>query len=165
MNSVQKEYAIGFAFALLALFFIFVVTPAGVPVPNASVVEEGSVSPRFFPLMTWWGVFLFGILQIVETYIDVKTGYAIVQPAEPVDKWGMFVRLLAITTVALFYWVAEPLGIIITGFVFYVLYAFYCGERNWLRAVIGAVICTLVLYYFFVYVAMVPMPTGLLSFA
>lgn len=164
MNTVQKEYAIGFVFALIALFFIFVVTPAQVPVPSLSVTEEGSVSPRFFPLMTLWGVFLFGVLQMVETWIDWKCGYIVAKPIGDLDPTGNFVRLLALLTVAMFYWIAEPLGILITGFMFYVLYAFYCGERSIVRAVVGAVICTCVLNYFFVYVAMVPMPTGLVSF-
>jgi len=163
MNSVQKEYAIGLGFILIGLLMIFVVTPMAVPLPAAATLDTDSVSPRCFPLICLWGIVLFGVLQIVETFLDVKYGYTQPKPAPAFDSQAFVVRVLAILTLVAFYYVAEPLGIILTGLLFYVLYAFYCGERKIVRALIGGTICTLILYYFFVYIAQVPMPAGLLD--
>jgi hypothetical protein len=67
------------------------------------------------------------------------------------------------TVLIVFPYFSEFLGILLSGIVLYAMYAIFCGERNFTRAILGAISCILVLYYFFVKIASVPLPLGIME--
>jgi len=173
-TEARKDLFVGVFFALLSLLFIFVLNKIGIDIPTANY-QSGSaaVLPNFFPdMICWYTLFC----SLALAYTGLKGMQASQQisgtpqkteegePEEKTSKGRIFAfRIAGMGTMILLYYVVDFLGIIIAGLLLYLLYAGLSGERRPLRALVGAVATTLILYYFFVKVAAVPMPLGLLS--
>ena len=174
----KKDLFVGVFFSLLSLLFIFVLNKYGIDIPTANYQAGSSaVRPDFFPNMIWWSTFFFSLGLAIVSCKAMRASRKSTAPGtleatqaeegeakENESKATAFVlRIAAMGTLFLLYYVVDVLGIVLAGFLFYLLYAGFTGERRPLRALVGAAACTLVLYYFFVKVAAVPMPLGLLS--
>ena len=165
MNNRIDIY-IGAGFALVSLVLIFIVNPFAVEVPTASVSEIGSVTPRFFPNFASITMFIFSIFLLISAYFKKNTSKFSnfsfsFNDAE--KRYNFFIPILAMFMLLIFPFVSSFLGIILGGFVLYILYAIFCGERNWLQATFGSITCILILYYFFVKIASVPLPLGFID--
>jgi hypothetical protein len=150
------------------------------------------VLPDFFPNMICWSTFVFSSGLAFTSWKSMRAGASAqaIRPGTaemaasvkeeagthnaakreektPEDNSSKAIvlafRLAGMGTLLLLYYVVDFLGIVIAGFLFYLLYALFTGERRPARAVVGAAAATLILYYFFVKVAAVPLPLGLLS--
>jgi hypothetical protein len=157
---------IGLFFALLSLFFLLVLNKYGIGIPAlGSQAEASAVLPDFFPNMICGCVLFFSFGLIGTNIRGLRGGDGVVAAAVDTSKveGGMTARLSAMATLIALYYVADFLGIVISGFIFYLLFALFTGERRPLRALVGATLCSLILYYFFVKVASVPLPLGVLS--
>lgn len=167
MDTGRSNLCIGAVFALSSLLLLLVVTPLGVEVPTTSMQEVGSVTPRFFPnfitgLMLVFSLCLVAIgLRRMRRTRKVAGGQA--REAQQCVNWKQEAcRVAAMFTPFALYFTVDTLGIVLSSGVLYLLFAAYTGERHYIRAVVGAVLCTALLYYFFVHIADVPMPTGTL---
>jgi hypothetical protein len=165
MNKRIDTYT-GAVFALISLVLIFIINPFAVDVPTASVSEIGSVTPRFFPNFASILMFIFSIFLLISSYSKKDSSNSsyfsfIFKDAE--KRYTFFIRLLAMLMLLIFPFASSFLGIILSGFVLYILYAIFCGERNWLQATFGSITCILILYYFFVKIASVPLPLGFID--
>jgi hypothetical protein len=173
-SEARKDLLVGIFFALLSLLFIFVLNRFGIDIPTANYqVGSAAVLPDFFPNMICWFTF---ICSLGLAYTSLKGMRASQQvpgtsekPAEDESEEKtakgrtLAFRIAGMGTMILLYYVVDFLGIVVAGFLSYLLYAGLTGERRPLRALSGATVTTLILYYFFVKVAAVPMPLGLLS--
>jgi len=165
MNKRIDMY-IGAGFAIASLALIFIVNPLAVEVPTASVSEIGSVTPRFFPNFTSILMFIFSIFLLISAFNKKNTNdnsYSSFSFKDNESRYTLFIRLLSMFMLLIFPFISSFLGIILGGFVLYILYAIFCGERNWPRAILGSVTCILILYYFFVKIASVPLPLGFID--
>jgi len=178
-TEAQKNLLVGLFFALLSLLFIFVVNKYGIEQPTANYqAGSAAIAPNFFPNMICWLTFAFSLGLTIESFMgmrrDARTAKLSEAPGEvkqekkdPEEKKSGTIafisRITGMGIMFLMYYVTDYLGIIISGFFFYLLYAGLTGEQRPLRAVLGAAITTMTLYYFFVKIAVVPMPLGLLS--
>lgn len=160
MNTGLTDFCVGAGFALLSLFLLFVLTPLGVDIPTASVTETGSVTPRFFPDFISWLMLLFSLALMGAGWLNRN----VEQANRPAGKnlFPYCIRCLAMLTLLAVYFTADMLGMALTSSVLYLLFSLYTGERRPLRALLGAAFSSAVLYYFFVHMANVPMPMGIL---
>lgn len=165
LECAPQNIKIGLLTIALSFVFIFVLNPMGIEVPAHSNDASTAMPPDFFPDLICWGTAFFGLCLIISSIITLKKeGWPTSPPpqAHP-DKQAVCIRIAAIIVLLAYYWVAQWWGIIITGFIFYILFSAFTGERKPSRALIGATITVAVLYYFFVEVAMVPLPLGILQ--
>jgi hypothetical protein len=173
VTEAHKNLFAGIFFALLSLFVLFVVNPHGIVQPVASHLIAGgaaAVAPDFFPNMICWLAFVCslglatqGAMALWRAAASKPTETPTVE-ADPEEKDAAKIALIARITgmILLFvmYYMTNRFGIIIAGFFFYLAYAFLTGERRPVRALLGASIITVILFYFFVRIALVPVPLG-----
>jgi len=171
VTEAHKNLFAGIFFALLSLFVIFVVNKHGIAQPSASHLIAGgaaAVAPDFFPNMICWLAFVCslglaaeGALAIRRTVAPKVEKQAKLDPEEKdAAKIALIARITGMVLLFLMYYMTNRFGIIISGFFFYLAYAFLTGERRPLRALLGAFIITVILFYFFVQIAFVPVPLG-----
>jgi hypothetical protein len=162
----KTDIYIGIFLALLSLFLIFIINPISITVPDASVVEEGSVTPIFFPNLISFLILIFSSLLIFNSYYSTKNN---INPEESLilqtklEISVILVRILSLFTILIFPYICNLLGIILSSIILYILFAIYCGERRWMTPILGSIISTIILYYFFVKIASVPLPLGVLE--
>ena len=161
------NFIIGLFFAIISLCFLAFFNNWAIVTPNVSY-QSGSalILPSFFPDWICAMCLLFAIGQMISSWPRIR-GESKQPEAEPYlqyDSRAVITRIAAMVTLILLYYVADWLGIVLLGFLFYVLYALFCGERNIWRPFIGGAITSGLLYYLFVKLAEVPMPLGILDF-
>ncbi|NLF43545.1 MAG: hypothetical protein GX587_12685 [Bacteroidales bacterium] len=161
------DITVGAVFAIIFLAMLFIVNPWAIAVPTASVTEVGSVTPRFFPNLICIFAFIFSIITIVYSYkfahYDSNEKFDVLDFKNKEHLHTFLTRLAAMTLLVIFPFIAGSLGIIVGGAILYILFALFCGEKNWLKAGLGSLICIALLYYFFVHIADVPMPLGFIE--
>ena len=177
-GEAKKDLFAGVFFSLLSLVFIFVVNKYGIDIPKANYqAGSAAVLPDFFPNMICWSIFFCSLGLALVSLVAMRaaqasdlsgaSGEVKAEEQEPGEKASkaktVAFRIAGMGTMFLLYYVVDFLGIVIAGLLFYLLYACFTGERHPLRALVGAAVTTLILYYFFIKIAAVPMPLGLLS--
>lgn len=177
MNTGRIDFLTGAAFTLLSLFLLLVLTPLGVDVPTASVTEVGSKTPRFFPNFITCLMLVFSVALSVKGWLNRGDGQKRDDgrqvPAaretgsdgteDDVNRRGFsptLIRCASILALLGMYYTADWMGMVLASFILYILYALFTGERRPFRALLGAIICSGLLYYFFVYIGGIPMPLG-----
>jgi len=166
----QKNLYVGVFFALLSLFVLFFVNKHGIVQPSASyqVGTSAAIAPDFFPNIICWLALAFSLGLVAQGALGMRQAAApsamqqqAQSPEEKAEKRLAFIsRAIGIFVLFLMYFMTNWLGIIISGFFFYLVFAVLTGERRPVRALLGAVAITVTLYYFFVYIAVVPVPLG-----
>ena len=172
VTEAHKNLFAGIFFALLSLFVLFVVNPHGIVQPAASHLIAGgaaAVAPDFFPNMICWVAFVCSLGLAAEGALALRRTAALKSAEAPKEldpeekdaaKIALIARITGMVLLFAMYYMTNRFGIIISGFFFYLAYAFLTGERRPLRALLGASIITVVLFYFFVQIAFVPVPLG-----
>ena len=176
VTEAHKSLYAGLFFALLSIFCLFVLNKHGIVVPTASFqAGSAAVSPRFFPDMICWCALVFSLGLMIEGALGMRrsaraSGTSEKTEAEEQETEEKGSRALAVAyriagmgMLFVMYYATNFLGILISGFFFYLVFAALTGEQRPLRAVLGAFIITVVLYFFFVKIAYVPVPLGPLS--
>jgi len=167
LSEHKWNFIIGLFFAIISLCFLAFVNNWAIDTPNVSY-QSGSalILPSFFPDWICAMCLLFAIGQMISawSHMRAEAKQPEVAPYLAYDSRGVITRIAAMTTLILMYYVADGLGIVLTGFLFYVLYAFFCGDRSIWRPLTGGAITSGLLYYLFVKLAEVPMPLGILDF-
>ena len=167
LSENKWNFFIGLTFAIISLCFLAFVNNWAIDTPNVSY-QTGSalILPSFFPNWICVLCLIFAIGQMISAWprMRAESSQYGVEPYLKYDSRGFITRIAAMATLILMYYVADWLGIVLTGFLFYVLYAFFCGDRSIMRPLIGGALTSGTLYYLFVKLAEVPMPLGILDF-
>lgn len=164
---------LGFGLALVGGLILWVIIPWAVDIP--ATVKISSLSPAFWPKILSWALMVFGLLLAAQNAFGKSRSEE--APRKPEDlipetedcKQGIFERLAkpARAAVAMFgmlayYFLVQPLGIIIASIIVLPGFAVLYGEKRWRYLVPISVLLPLALYYFFTKAAHKPMPTGYL---
>ena len=156
----RADVAFGFATALAAVVFIVWAIPYSVQTPSS--VEALPLSPAFLPYGLAACVGLLGLA------CGAQAAFGRGVPAEPdarldlAPRWG--IRLAAIALIfALYYALAERLGMLPLAVVVMGAMLWMGGERSLLRGALLSVALPLGVYLFFTRVAQVPLPEGVLE--
>lgn len=150
-----KERIIGAAVLLLGLILLFVLIPVGIDSP--SKIEHASLSPEFWPRI------ISLIFTVMGVLIIFKPGVEDAEEIDEFDNWSSRIPRLAVVLVSLFtfYFVIENLGMVIPGMVIIFSMMWFAGERRWLLMGWLSASVPLLLYFFFVHVANIPIPLGI----
>ena len=149
---------------LCALYFLFILTIGinmGIHEPMDDT-EAFGIGPRTWPRIVT------GIIVLASAYLAYLSYKAHRKtkedntPDDNVDQMPFEARSLLITfaLLAAYYVLVSFLGIALSSAAFFTLFAVRSGEkRHLLVSVIGAIL-SIGLYFFFYYVAKIPMPPG-----
>jgi len=169
IESKTKEIYVGAAMLAIAVLGWLVAIPAGIDVPAS--VQFRALSPDFWPFIIMGMLGASGAIVFVLAYLERRTLLAADAPAEPEDpEDGALVEhpfqtrvrrsLFGMVCLFVFYFAIEQLGVVVSSIFVVLVLTFALGQRNWKKTVPLAVLLPILLYFFFVYVAQVPMPLG-----
>jgi len=169
IESKTKEIYVGAAMVVIALLGWLVVIPAGIDVPSS--VQFRALSPDFWPYIIMGMLGVSGAIVFVVAYLERKAMMAAGNEDEPADpEAGALVEhpfqtrvlrsLFGMACLFAFYVAIGYLGVVVSSIAVVLVLTTALGQRNWKRVVPMAVLLPILLYFFFVYVAQVPMPLG-----
>ncbi len=150
---------LGFAYALA-----FNVLEA--PVPMKVAKNPFALQPNVWPSVILVLLMICVVLNIVKIIRENKgkPDFSLSAFAKSVPgffKTKMFVGMLIVVAAS---FILEPLGFMVTCFLFMIAFGFLLGDRNYLRLVLVAVFVTFFLYIVFGVLLQVNLPRGTVPF-
>lgn len=167
-----REMIVGIAIVVLSALGLLVIIPVGVIVPDG--VEIRALSPDFWPFIVVAAAGLAGATLAVQGLVSWKkaTQSDVLQTPdstkrnEAIDSEQLPLRqaatrvIITIATLFVLYYAIPVIGMVATTIPIAGFLMWYAGERRWKIILPVAIALPLVLYFFFVYVANVPIPLG-----
>lgn len=153
---MNHQKVTGLGVLALGLLLFLVIIPVGVDEP--SNVEHLALAPQFWPKIIAAIISLMGILLFFR-----QPGVESEDEAETDEKWTARIPGFVVTFVALFgfYFLTPHLGMVVPGMVLILGMMLFAGERRFLMIVTISLAVPLLLYFFFVHVASIPIPLGI----
>lgn len=164
----KREIFIGLLMLALAALGWFAVIPAGIDLPRNIKIQ--ALSPDFWPRI------VMGLLAAAGAAIAIQGFFESREPdraaeadiedaaddevAEHAPAMLTLRVVLALAALFVFYAGIEHLGIVACSMAIIVVFTYALGQRQWKFILPLAVLLPLVLYFFFVHVASIPMPLG-----
>ena len=166
----SREMYVGIAIVLIAALGCFLAIPVGITVPDG--VEIRALSPDFWPLIVMIALGIAGASLALQGWFGSRKGSGQESDqgtettsdpeTENILPLGKAATRVAVFMAVLFaiYFAIPLIGMAAATIPALGFLAWFAGERRWKIIAPLAVILPLVLYYFFVYVANVPIPLG-----
>ena len=154
----RKNFWAGLAMLLLGLALIFVLIPHGVDEPRR--VKYAALSPSYYPRIVAICLSLLGLVIAVKAYLakaDEEQEDAEQRPDALLRTAAVFGLLIAMAAAL------PTFGFILTTALALAAATWFAGERNVVLIVAIASLVPLALYFFFLKVAGIPIPLGLLQ--
>ena len=154
---MTSERLTGIGVLLLGIAIFFVLIPAGIDQPGD--VEHAALAPDFWPRIIAGIIILTGLALTVRPAADEE------EAGEGGGGWLQRLPGLAVAFGALFgfYFLIPSLGMVAPGVALILGLMVYAGERRWPLGIAIAAGVPILLYVFFVYVASIPIPLGVLD--
>ena len=168
----NREFLLGMSIILIAFLGVIFFIPFGIVVPDNS---PQALAPNFWPLIVMFLIGFSGLAIAAHGLADFLHS----RDSQPVQKFsknsiGMIERdsgnfsffeamgrvTVVIISFLIFYLIIPFVGIILSSSVILVFLIYFAGDRRWQIILPIALLLPLFLYFFFVYVANVPMPLG-----
>lgn len=166
MHSALKTLLLGAVLIFVALLLLLVGIPIGIWVP--AHLGPGALSPAAWPRAIALGLLMLGTLITAQAVLQRRAHSLIerVTAAKETHSLSPYSTLKTIAAMAMlfgYYLLVRWLGIVLASAVALPALSVLYGERRF-RLLIGiGLILPTALYAFFVYVAKIPMPLGVLS--
>ncbi len=159
IDNKNSDFILGLIIIALALIGTFFFIPKGVVLPDD--VETRALSPDFWPLTI---MILLGVAGIALT-IQAKFGKPITDDEtesvmRPLGE-GLIRVAIVIAWLIGMYFAIPIIGMPIACALTFAAMTLFAGERRWKYILPIAILLPAFLYVFFVYVANVPLPTGI----
>ncbi len=167
MNAKYKsEIGVGLAAIFIAALGWFVVIPVGIDLP--SQIDIGALAPDFWPRIVMVMLGACGLVIAGQGYLDGRHQTGGDEPedldeAEVIEHSPaqMAARVtFALGAMFLFYFAIVEIGIVVASTIIMIVFTYALGQRQWKYILALAVGLPVILYFFFVHVASVPMPLG-----
>jgi hypothetical protein len=160
----SQSLAAGLLMLLLGLAVIFLLIPHGVVEPRK--VKFAALSPSYYPRIVAICLAVLGLAVTIRSLSwrsDFRT-----EATGLSDKAGKhpnaFVRIAMFFAIMLFFAIAiKPLGFLITSAIAMLASMILAGERRPALIATLSIALPLLLYFFFLKVAGIPIPTGVLA--
>lgn len=153
----RSDLTLGISIVVLAAMLWFYLIPVGVTVPGG--IKNFYQAPDFWIRMITIGLMLTGGLHITKGYSARSTPDGAIHPLMPrALKLGT-----GILVFFLFYALLDWLGMILCSNLAIIAIALIYGERRLQYLAPIAILLPVGLYFFFLKVASIPMPVGILS--
>ena len=150
---------------------LWVLIPYGVVVPPS--VKIATLSPAFWPKILAGGITVFGLLIALQGLLPMlkrgggpgkgRSAKAKACGADALsdgEKHGAIRAGAAVSGMLAYYFMVEPLGIILASMIIFPVFAILYGEKRIKFLAPLGVLLPVGLYYFFTIAAHKPMPTG-----
>ncbi len=163
MNKIKKDLELGLVSTAIFALLVFWIVPTYIVVPSYHTSNQ--LSPAAYP--TWictlgLCISLFMTINSFRLYYrEAKKGKE--TKKEPMNVSDFFSLIMAFILLLGFYFTIEILGMFVGCFLLYTGFAILCGEKNWKRLIVVNSILMIIMYGFFVKIAAVPVPLGILS--
>ncbi|MGI9316739.1 MAG: tripartite tricarboxylate transporter TctB family protein [bacterium] len=152
---MHSERIIGIAVVLIGLATYFVLIPNGIVSP--SNVESLALAPDFWPKIVAAIFAIMGLGLVVrptdsdsETTTESNTTFLNRLPRLGVILGALFG----------FYYAIPQLGMVVPAMLLIFCLMWFAGERRWMLMAVISIVTPIVLYFFFVFVASIPIPLG-----
>jgi len=154
---MQKERMVGGGVLVLGLMLFFVLIPSGIDSPGE--VDHMTLSPDFWPRIISIMFALMGLLIVIKPGEIPPEAEDAIDPA----SWPARLPRLAVVLIVLFafYFLIDHLGMVVPGFAVIFGMMWFAGERRYPLMAAISFIVPLLLYFFFVHVANIPIPLGI----
>lgn len=156
---MTKNQITGIFILIFGAITFFVLIPYGIKVPKN--IEHITTSPAFWPTIITIIVSIMGVLLIIPQREKTVMGDE-GDEGEARTPWKTRIpRLIVIMAVLFgFYFFIEQLGLVVPSIALIFFLMVFAGYRRWWLMVILSVLVPVILYFFFVYVANIPIPLG-----
>lgn len=157
----------GIGFIAIAAIIIFIAIPYGVQEPKK--VKFVALSPSYYPRLVCFCLLAFGVLLVITrinpTRILMGSNRTEVNNSNSDATSGIRLPIfMAFAATLLFYYFSlQTLGFIVSSSVVLLVLLLLAGERNAFAIVLLPLLLPLCLYWFFVKVANIPIPAGVLE--
>ena len=165
-KTVSKEFYVGLAMIVVAMLGWFAAIPSGIDLPQS--VQFAALSPDFWPRIIMVLLGLCGAIVALQAHMESRgaaTGDAETEDENGLVEHPLQTRMLrvlfGIACLFAFYFAITHLGVIISSTLVVLALTISLGQRTWKHVLPLALLLPVLLYYFFVYVAQVPMPLGM----
>ena len=153
----------GVVLCLVGVLGVAVFVPFGIQEPQS--VDFAALSPSFWPRLVCIGLGIMGAFIAVAAYLN--RGVAEVSDEREVSQFSLQTIILRVALVLALmfvsYFLLEPLGFVITGALVLLVFMIFAGERDPRVILPVAVGVPLFLFFFFTWVANIPIPNGVLA--
>ena len=166
----NREFLLGVFIILFAVVGVIFFIPIGIVVPDNS---PQALAPNFWPLIVMFLVGFSGVAIAAHGFTDFLNLRDIASISTLSkgsmsnlngDSLSFSVAMLrvavVITAFLVFYLIIPFIGIVLSSSIVLVFLIYYAGDRRWQIILPIAFLLPLFLYFFFVYVANIPMPLG-----
>ncbi len=153
----NTDFYLGLSTTTLAVILWFYLVPTWVELPGG--IKNFYQAPDFWIRVITVGLFTVGALLIIFSRKEERNN-----GDTPAYSRQMALKLsLGILVFFLFYFFLDVLGIVVCSSLAIVAIALIYGERRIMHLVIPAITLPVGLYFFFLKVASIPMPIGILA--
>ena len=151
---MTRERLTGIGVLVLGLLIFFLLIPSGIDQPGS--VEHAALAPDFWPKI------IAAIIIVMGLLLTIKPGKEEGEDGGDAVPWLQRLPGLAVAlgTLFAFYFLIPLLGMVVPGMVMALGLMVYAGERRWPRSIAISAGVPILLYFFFVYVASIPIPLG-----
>lgn len=164
MNSALKTLVLGAVLITVSLLILFVAIPLGIWVP--AHLRQGALSPAAWPRVVTIALLVLGVAMLVQGLRQRLADSARAAGMHEMSIRPRHARLktaVAMGILVVYYELVRWLGIVVASALALPALSFLYGERRMGMLVALALILPAALYAFFVYVAKIPMPLGILG--
>ena len=171
MRSCYHNLYLGLGTAILFGFVSLWLLPRYIVLPSS--VQMTGVSPSFWPRTISWALVGLGLMLAVPSYMQLRqAGVRALRtdeaggrqgPAPHISMPAIARGFLTFGALAGYYFLVEYLGMMVSSMLALFVFTLIYGERRLMVTLPLAVLVPLLLYLFFVKVANIPMPQGILG--
>ena len=156
--TLTKNFWTGLFLAGIGLFLVFVLIPNGIVEPRK--VKYVALSPSYYPRIVSIVLILLGGAIAIRGFLERSVAPVNDDGVRPDATW----RIVAVFALLIAYaLLIETLGFVLLSVLALAAFTFLAGERRlWLIAT-SSILLPFVLYFFFVKVANIPIPSGILE--
>lgn len=157
----KSDIAIGTGVVALALVGILVLIPMGIIMPGG--IDIAALSPSFWPKIVLIGLAIAGVIILFQGFFPSANDADDEEFSEFTLPWPIVLLKLIISITVLFsyYFAIEYFGIVVSSIATLVALMLLGGEKRMTILLPVAIALPVLLYFFFTYVANVPLPLGM----
>ncbi len=171
MKELYDNLYLGLGTAIVFTLVSLWIIPEYIVMPSS--VQMTGVSPSFWPKVTSWSLVVLGLILAVTSYTRLQRAKQAAGSSEQgeagspaVPKINPRVAVKVVVTIGammVYYFLVDVLGMMLSSILALFFYTLLYGEKRFKITVPVAVLVPVLLYLFFVKVANIPMPQGILG--
>lgn len=157
-GKIGPDMVSGLIFIVFSLCLLFWLIPLGIVEPKN--VRYAALSPSYYPKIIAFVLLILGLVITIHSYLKFgkKWGDGYELHAKGFHRTSLFIATLIVYAGTL-----NILGFVLGSSLALFVSMSIAGERNYWITLGTAVILPMVLYLFFLKIARIPIPTGILS--